>query len=163
MALIQISNDIISVARVTSPPDPAWDTKVDGWVKLALDYERTRSEEHLAALPCKPGQKPVMFHLRDLTPAEVRLCMSSTNDYARQEMAALCGVVRIVDGMKELTPKTISGDGYAYAESSWLTNLWRYGKAQGVKELGTLVLKRAEGADGESVPFQRALGTQLAL
>jgi hypothetical protein len=142
----------IEIVRVAEMVDPA----IDETTSDLKTYAKTRNP---AALKFKPGQRPVLFKLRELSATFVgeELDGLEWNKRALLAFRAACHAITLADG-KALAPvakdvEEHAAHGVRVAGKEWVERVAKKIGMKSVYEAGSVAIRRAHLAEDEMGPF----------
>lgn len=156
---------VILVGRPVN--DPALDLTHGDASRLLTNYERSRSEEDLKALPLLPSKRPVTFILKPLSASGLRFVKESPSDETRAQRAVLvtCHSFTDENGIEvhaDSKGKIIEGDRrFSVASDEWLEYLLETFGNAALMELAAVALQRAEAGPRAIAPFRLPRGSML--
>ena len=142
--------------------DPAIDLDAPGISAMLTEYQRTRSQAALDALPLRPGKEPARFKIRRVSQGELRYILSDDSFVGQAHRAVSCGCHEFADAAgREHKARVVSESGSAFADSTWLDEIGdEYGGAA-LMEIGHAVIQWAQAPRSALAPFVSAPGLAL--
>jgi len=143
--------------------DPAIDLDAPGISALLTEYQRTRSQAALDALPLRPGKEPARFKIRRVSQGELRYILSDDSFVGQAHRAVACGCHEFTDASgREHKARVVSESGSAFADPAWLDEIGdEYGGAA-LMEIGHAVIQWAQAPRSALAPFASAPGLVLS-
>jgi hypothetical protein len=135
--------------------DPAIDLDAPKAAELVAKYARSRADADRMALPLKPGQKLRLWGVADLTEIQYGAIEATSSGYPRLRLAFqyACRARKDPPG-ETLVEAPTQGDGeQKTARNEWLEDAKRVGGTNLIKEIGHVVMQRAEVASSAVDPF----------
>lgn len=162
------------VALVTGRGDRAWDRSAPNYRETIVRYARLRTPDALAAVPCLPGCRPVLFGVTVLTAHARAVVLDAPGAAERALLAVRAGVVAIRRPDQPEERPLYEGSGSELgrlAPPAWAERIAEIARgAWAIDELGAVVLHRAEFGDPDETdgvdPLDRyglPAGARLAL
>lgn len=140
---------LVVVRAMDDTADPA----IDWEATDAEEYRKHRNNELLVE---KPGQKPVLFHIRRLPPAFVLSDIEATTSFGEKTILAVCGAlyrVELPNGQPMTPKKTMKRHGVEMADNQWITDLRDEFGVPTLYEMASLAIKHASLPAKQRGPF----------
>lgn len=160
------TRQIILVHRALSHRDggdPAIDLDAPGCALALTDYQRTRSDEHRAAIPLRKGMRPAEFVIRRITQSELRFVREGRTPVEQAQRAFLAGCHAYIDADGREHKARVQSEGSAsWADDAWLDEIGDVFGGAAVDEIGHAVIQWTSAPRSALAPFGSVPGLVLA-